>query len=801
MAMKARMISGTVMALVLSISMAKAGVVRQVLRVDAARENLLKEDAWKAWEQGFEREGALLVCRNGADAKVQRGASQGVTLDQTRPQPIIATAWSRAEGVTGGKNVDYSLYLDILYTDGTPQWGQISPFNTGTHDWEKRRVFFFPDKPIKHVSFYLLLRRHGGSAWFRDPELKELTVPEGGGTYDGVPVLPAVKTKLGLMVRDVVAGSDFVDAEGAAGLGLKTTLQTTSKDGAEFVDLTVTDTSGRDRAVVIYYRVATPAGAAEWLGGPPHRESAQPGREYAETVRFAVGTNGRLSRYPFGAVAGGGTGVALGFDPAFPAFGRVIYNHDERELFVACDVALAKEKPTATLRFVRFPFAPEWGFRAALSAYVRLFPEAFRSRTPKQGLWMPFAKISEVKGWQDFGFKFKEGNNETEWDDAHDIVTFRYTEPLTWWMRMPKDMPRTLANASSYAEAAAQDPKHHYHRKSQALLASGYHDEEGEMMALITDAPWCSGAVWSMNSMPGIKGDVTDFSQKWSPELREKLYGPKRKGDLDGEYVDSSEGYVTGQIDFRRDHFAAADRPLTFSLDGLKPGVFRGLIAFEYMRGIERDVHGMGKLMMANGTPSGLWWLAPLLDVMGTETDWNRGAKWQPMSHKALLFRRALCGPKPYCFLMNTKFDDFSHELVEKYMKRAVAYGMFPGFFSANAATGQYFQQPELYDRDRDLFQRYVPVCTRIAEAGWQPITQAKTSAKGVYLERFGDRYLTVFNDGKDTRDIPLTVQLVGKQAPRDLLGHACEVRAGKVVVRELAAEDVAVLDLGTVGK
>ena len=799
--MKARMVSGTAMALVLSVSMAGAGVVRQVLRADAARENLLKADAWKAWGQGSVREGALLVCRNGADTKVQRGASQSVVLNQTRPQPVIATAWSRAEGVTGGKNSDYSLYLDILYTDGTPQWGQLTPFNTGTHDWEKRRVFFFPDKPIKELSVHLLLRRHGGTAWFRDPELRELTVPEGGGTYDGVPVLPAAKTKPGLMIRDVVAGSDFVDAEGARELGLQTTLRTTTKDGAEFIDLTVTDTTGRDRAVVVYYPVATPAGAAEWLGGPLHRESAQPGREYAETVRFAIGMNGRLSKYPFGAVAGRQAGVALGFDPAFPAFGRVIYNHDERELFVACDVGLAKEKPTATLRFVRFPFAPEWGFRAALSTYAALFPEAFRCRTPKQGLWMPFAKISQVKGWQDFGFKFKEGNNETEWDDANGITTFRYTEPMTWWMRMPKGMPRNFDTARAHARTVAKDPQQGHHRQAQALLTSGYHDEEGEMMALITDAPWCSGAVWSMNSMPGIKGDVTDFSLKWNPTLREKLYGPKRKGDLDGEYVDSSEGYVTGQIDFRRDHFAAADRPLTFSLDGLKPGVFRGLIAFEYMRGIERDVHGMGKLMMANSTPSRLWWLAPLLDVMGTETDWNRGAKWQPMSHKALLFRRALCGPKPYCFLMNTKFDDFSHELVEKYMKRAVAYGMFPGFFSANAATGQYFQQPKLYDRDRDLFQRYVPLCKRIAEAGWQPITQATTAVKGVYLERFGDRYLTVFNDGKDTRDIPLTVRLVGKQLPRDLLGHACEVRAGKVVVVGLAAEGVAVLDFGTAGE
>ena len=36
--------------------------------------------------------------------------------------------------------------------------------------------------------------------------------------------------------------------------------------------------------------------------------------------------------------------------------------------------------------------------------------------------------------------------------------------------------------------------------------------------------------------------------------------------------------------------------------------------------------------MMANGAPIRLCWLPPLLDVMGTETDWNPGGTWRPMS-------------------------------------------------------------------------------------------------------------------------------------------------------------------------
>ena len=304
---------------------------------------------------------------------------------------------------------------------------------------------------------------------------------------------------------------------------------------------------------------------------------------------------------------------------------------------------------------------------------------------------MPFARISQVEGWEDFGFKFKEGNNETAWDDGHDIITFRYTEPMTWWMRMPEAMPRTrqaaLAEAKRLAEGKTND-------SAKALFTSGYHDQDGKLPSRLLDTPWCNGAVWSMNSMPGIAGEVTDFKNKWNAELKDRLYGPRRTGDLDGEYVDSSEGYVTDELDFRRDHFAAARTPLTFSQETHKPAIFRGLIAFEYVRGIARDVHDMDKLMMANSTPIRLCWLAPMLDVMGTETDWNPGGTWRPMSDAELLYRRAMCKGKPFCFLMNTRFEEFSHELVERYMKRALAYGMFPGFFSHNASQGHYFTRP-----------------------------------------------------------------------------------------------------------
>ena len=107
-------------------------VAKSVLETDRAGPNLLKPDAWRAWQAGFEREGEAFACNNGADTDVQRGASQTVVLNQTVPEPIVATAESKAEGVTGSPDSGYSVYLDLVYADGTSLWGQTANFSTAT---------------------------------------------------------------------------------------------------------------------------------------------------------------------------------------------------------------------------------------------------------------------------------------------------------------------------------------------------------------------------------------------------------------------------------------------------------------------------------------------------------------------------------------------------------------------------------------------------------------------------------------------------------------------------------------------
>ena len=792
------LICGVALVAEMTLAVPDGTVVKRALSAerDPALKPLAAENA-KPYGKGFARAGEVYVCDNGSDAKAQRGVMWSMELNQSVAAPIIASAWGKAEGQEGASGSDFSLYLDLTYMDGTPLWGQVAAFDTDAEaGWHRREVIVTPDKPIRRVSCYLLFRDRTGRALFKEPRFGSL-LADGASRFDGVVSAQACPPAEGFLIRDVAQGSGFVAISQEA-LSVRLTSKTRHQAGVTFFDVRLEDKTGKDRALTLAYTLPLEKEGLTWFHDPRRAMPLSEAKsEVMNTTRHPVGANGLLSRYPFGAVAAAGKGHAIGIDLATPLVFRTGCQPQTRELFLACDIGLASEKPTAEFRFCVFDFAEADGFRGALARYYEIFPESFTTRIKEQGVWMPFAAISKVDGWEDFGFRFKEGDGETAWDDAHNMLTFRYTEPMTWWMALNGEGPRTLTRGVSEAKrlAAAGD------KPARAWASSAFQDEKGRVPGRVLDTPWCNGVVWSMNCAPGVTGEVTDFANKWNAGYLEKQYGASRKASCDGEYIDSAEAYVTDELDFRRSHFAGMERPLCYALGSRKVGIYKGMIGFEYVRALEKEMHGRGRYMMANSTPIGWCWLAPLLDVMGTETDWNHGGKWNPMSDEELLYRRALCRGKPYCFLMNTDFSKFPYEASEKFMKRALAYGMFPGYFSADASSGHYFTRPELYNRDRPLFKKYVPLCKRVAEAGWEPLTGAVSDNVSVIVERFGDQerhcYLTVYNLSDTRQKATLTLtSLKARDTSRELSTGGEVVWKDKRVVAELDAGDVRVIEL-----
>ncbi|HQH74116.1 MAG TPA: hypothetical protein PK360_18720, partial [bacterium] len=389
-----------------------------------------------------------------------------IELNQTRPEVIHFSGWSRAEGIDGAPNSDYSLYVDIIYQDGTPLWGQNVPFSVGDHDWEQKEVVVVPEKAIRSLSCYALFRNQKGRVWFDDLLIHVMKTPEGLQSIDSLPAyilnpatapettterksedgfavslhpqdgriagltangqaVPLSHAPSGFLVRDVAAGSDYYPlTQGQAKpLGLELQFTAEARRNAIYFKGTLTDLTRKPRAVSLIYAVPLEAGGWQWWDHLRESRPVQESEEYTNSVTIGTGTKGKLSRYPFACLTSDTAGMALGIDLGFPAQWRLGYSAGLKLFYIAFDFSLhpATERfpSQAPFAFVLYQADSSWGFRAAAEKYYRIFPAYFEVRSPDQGIWMPFTDVGTVQGWPDFGFKYHEGNNNLRFDDEN----------------------------------------------------------------------------------------------------------------------------------------------------------------------------------------------------------------------------------------------------------------------------------------------------------------------------------------------------------------------------------------------
>lgn len=749
---------------------------RVLLKVEGngGGKNLLQPSAWKPGDRGFQpdssvtRSGKTSIRLENASPQDMSQAVQQVFLNQKTPQTIRATAWSKAEGIGLAARGDYALYLDIQYADGSWVWAQVSDFDYGTHDWQAGEVLFTPEKPIKMVSVNLLLRRCVGKAWFDDCRLAEITASEGRALFDNVIVRKLSDPHKtdgnpgGFYVRDVAANSDFVGSDDCISLGLKLDARFTAHKDYIRADCELADLTGKDRAVTVGFAIPMQAKGLRWWHSIRSSEEICAEGAYADSVPIEAGL-GSMSKYPFSCLSNDKESVNLAIPMNEPCVYRIGYNGGLGWHYIAFDLGLCPEAPRAKFSFIIYKSDP--GMRAAADKYYRIFPEYFTKRVTREGNWMAFTKVSSVKGWEDFGFAFHEGDNDIDWDAAHDVSSFRYTEPMSYWMSMTKDAPRTPEKALEIIEADLhQDKDINKAKWASAAETSLALDESGRPRVTFVKAPWCDGACFILNPCPRLPFSwdlpATKSNISWSAGIAARLYGNPSKPQLAGEYLDSVE-MASEYVNTRRDHFKYAIRPLTFCRRTKRPAILQILSTYEFASYVAQDIHRRGKLMMANMVPTRYGFMAHLFDILGTETNWFWDGKYNPQPDEAMDLRRTLCYQKPFCYLMDTDFFKFDHAMVEKYFQRCLFWGMFPSFFSPNGSSGCYFETPGLYDRDRDLFKKYLPLIKMIAAAGWQPLTMAQSSNPDVEIERFGpgkdgSLYFTVRN--KDSSKAVLTL-------------------------------------------
>lgn len=762
---------------------------------------------WRPYGAGYKidtgavRSGRHAVRCEAFDARTTCGAVARIRLNQKEPRPVLIEAWTRCRGVEVPPSPGYSLYADVTFRDGSRVWAQYVACPTDSGEWQRVQRTIDLHRPIESIELHCLFRNTIGTAWFDDAACYELdpsqarkfdgqfvtqrTAPR-PPTAEGTPhgdlvLLIQVHNDAGRVVQPVLRSADrrraatqSADATGdmTATFALPeysihgdmiatagAMADSSDKSGTVVVQLRNDGTE--PRPVTIYVGRRFDAIGGGWWDDGCRRRPIAADASYDSLVWAGAGKTGWVSRYPLAVMESTDQTLLLAcgreIGPPEPKLVRFGYDAPSRLGYAACDVLLASRDEPPVQRNSGGVRSERQAAQFVVNVRVSRGRSDFRTawepfvealRTPPEsayGLWMPFAAISRIERAEDFGFAIKEGVEDLSYDNAHGIFTFRYTEPQSFWLKMPPEAARDYAACVAALEQAARDEKHPQHREASAARNSACKTRSGRYYVWPRDEPWCRGAVFALNPAPSVPGDATKARLNFNRSEAARYF----HDGVDGEYLDSLDGW-SDLLNFDPAHLRVARVPWTFDPQTRAAGLLNAFSIWEYARSLRDELNEHGKLMMANFCPTRYWWMAPLFDVCGQEVDWKPDGAWSPMSHEEMWYRRAVCGRRPYHLLMNADFERWTAADTQRYFERCLAYGFFPGFFSHDAATRQYFENSRWYERDRPLFRRYVPLIRAIARAGWEPEPRARVTPDTLLVERFGGssrvEYWTVHN-------------------------------------------------------
>jgi hypothetical protein len=429
---------------------------------------------WKAYGPGYTattgtaHSGTNSMQCSTTNATDAHGAYQTIVLNQTTPQILKLSGWSKAQGVTSSSDKDYSIYLDITYTNGTYLYGQTVNFSVGTHDWEYKEAQIIPAMPIKQINCYLLFRNsHTGTVWFDDITVAQyqgsqfdgstatptppsplpfnpatqftllsgdglqLKVTQDGGVIEGVAqgstnlMAAGMDYASGWFVCDRAATSDWwnvggwvTSADGTlqqhgviTNLNLSADVCYSVTNNAIRMQATVSNLVAPDRAITLYFVLPVNMDGGYWWNSPRDRVSVSQAQESATFSSAAMGARNVLSSYPLATVATSAA-LTLAVPPDQYRPFRLVYNQVTRQLFAAFDVGLSAVPinfpQCATVELWLYGSDPAWGLRSGLAGYYSRFPAAFTRTYTNEGIWVAFADLSKIYNVSDFGIGYHE---------------------------------------------------------------------------------------------------------------------------------------------------------------------------------------------------------------------------------------------------------------------------------------------------------------------------------------------------------------------------------------------------------
>lgn len=561
--------------------------------------------------------------------------------------------------------------------------------------------------------------------------------------------------------------------------------------------VTVRDTKPEDRPLTLYFALPVEAKGWDWW------DDIKTSRRIEGMSDFISNPSSlrapRVSPYPYCCLNDDKSGIGFATSLDVPRLQRMAYNPSLGVLYMAYNFCLTpaatKQKQTADFTFYIAPVNPAWGFRAMVADYYQAFPSFFIKRVPKEGGWGCWGYYGANPRIAELGYQFhwgpdprggKDFADSVRWDNEHGYYSLPYIEWTN--MHVSMEMYETAGNEEimkqvryiadpnrkeplpryqyvfPYDERMGPDYDNSMRRVFQGYLKSLIFSPQGLLYggANKSEFSLLVAKYIPFNADPDIPGGAGAFFLNEYWPMLEKYYAD-RGAKPDGFGWDNF--YVSGTaLDYRREHFAYADYPLTFDTRSLAPALMKDMCTYELQQATVAKLRSMGRYLIANqGLVSPVSATLPLLDVFGYE--WGVG--------DAAIYARTLAHHKPICSLPVT-----GEHWREPFVREHLLYGNWPGGYS-DVSSEEYI----------GLMHKYLPIIRRLTQAGWEPVTLVRCDDPQVQVERFGGEagkplLLSIRNNAGADRPVRLKLE-APLQAPAEVTelvdGAACSMTGGEI--------------------
>lgn len=583
------------------------------------------------------------------------------------------------------------------------------------------------------------------------------------------------------------------DSKGSAGIRLHAEFQ--AQEGYVRVEGYLENSRPDDRAVILDYRVGLTGANAVFSNALNAAE---------ESAIAADGTEAEGNAFPVAALQTDEQALAMGIPGDAPcSFGMVGSNRGLTVRFYLGVTPDTKAFPNrARFAFIVYPSVKGWGFRSALARYYSFYPKFYEPRQKRVGYYMYMVKGLVPENIDQYSSNVLEINSpfvkqDLDRDDKHNIDDLLYT---LIGQREMKFLPKLPAN---YDEAMAEFAKwtpasHDGHPVTKENVVAGSDrwlkaevensaakDPDGKYVLSIRDTPWGKKSVsFKVNPSPYLlqDKDVDTVGRNSTRLIKDWL---KEYPQIDGVIVDSLGANWPATANYRRDHIAYAQFPVTFDPQG-RLFINNDISHYEWAKYMRDSILAPAQYLTGNGVYAyqasipehfrasdrrnriklGRFFISTFLDGGASEA----GAR---ASTDRCQDARIMFGHKYYA-LTNYEWEDEAK--VKNFYNRALVYGIFASNTKNYFGGGEYIEHvhegvsyvdnPHGYFRDKALTDWFLPKAQMLHKAGWQPVTNARVTegaAKTLFIERYGEGnnvYFAIFNDSAAKAEVAIKVDM-----------------------------------------